>query len=79
MALLNRVKRRVKDICFFFFFACTVHPKERIPLLISVALPGSGRGHNQANNKISSDQITSALVVNDTAKFGAPLEPRMHI
>lgn len=44
----------------------------KAPLFISVALPGSGRGHNQANNEISLDQITSAVVVNDTAKFGAP-------
>lgn len=49
-----------------------MYPKRRSPYLSIVDSPGSGRGHNQANNKISLDQITSALVVNDTAKFGAP-------
>lgn len=32
--------------------------KEKDPLFISVALPGSGRGQNQANNKIGLDEIT---------------------
>lgn len=44
----------------------------RIPQFVAVTLPGSVRGHNQANNKIGLDQITPASVVNDTAKFGAP-------
>lgn len=58
---------------YFLSFFCMHHAAiEKDHLFISVALPGSGRGHNQANNKISLDQITSALVVNDTATFGAP-------
>lgn len=42
------------------------------PQFVAVTLPGSVRGHNQANNKIGLDQITSASAVNDTAKFGTP-------
>lgn len=49
-----------------------LHAACRIPQLVAVTLPGSVRGYNQANNKIGLDQITSASVVNDTAKFGAP-------
>lgn len=49
------------------------------PLLVCVGVRGSGKGHNQANNKITLDQITSALVVNDTKKFGVPPEPRTPI
>lgn len=40
-------------------------------LFVCVTVRGSGKGHNQTNNKISLDQITSALVVNDTKKFRA--------
>lgn len=49
------------------------------PLLNAVTQPGSGRGHNQAYNEIRLDQITSALVVNDTAKFGPPGAKNAHL
>lgn len=43
-----------------------------ILLCISIAFLWSNGGHNQTNKKISLDQITSALVVDDTANFGIP-------
>lgn len=65
----GKYKCKVSFFCFFFSFRTT---SEMDPLFICVTVHGSGKGHNQANNKITLDQITSALVVNDTKKFGAP-------
>lgn len=63
----------------FFCFYSFRKTSKKDPLFVCVAVRGSGKGHNLANNKITLDQITSALVVNDTKKFGAPPEPRTPI
>lgn len=70
-------RNALKVFVFFVNVHCTT--KQNVLLFISLAFSGSGRGYNQANNKISLDQITSALVVNDTAKFGAPGAKNVHL